>query len=231
MKLYYTYLVYILSAAFLQANPQTVVNNNITLNTNQNSENNNKLDNKSLQTNEQMQAALQKTFNDAQEMYKNATTSIIDYIKNNKIKCSCITLASFYAYISYQIYTKQQVVDNPSAWSNWYNNYSIEELFAIPGEKLGGELLHEIQSRYADPENPTNFIYSLVQFSKILQAEIDALEDQKTIYTWIQRMHCNQIFFIDNNAITEIQTKIHKVLFLKHIFTTWYATYKIERNS
>jgi len=220
MKLYYTYLVYILSIPFLQAETPII---NVTVSQSTSNDLNVK--------NEQTQKAWNVFYDDQQQVYQNIKTSIMNYIKNNKIQCSCITLSSIYAYISYQIYTNQKVAKDPASWSNWYNNYTIEELFSIPGEKIGNELLHEIQTRYADPDNPTNFIYSLVQFSKIIQTEIEALENQIKIYSWLQTAHCFQIFFVDADAITKIQTKIHKILFLKHIFATWYATYKIERNS
>ena len=178
-----------------------------------------------------MQESLQNILNNQIESCKDFATNIVAYMYKNKIKCACVGLTTIYAYISYLIYSKHQVIAAPLSWCNWHNGCTFEEFLTIPADKTGAELLHEIQSRYADPEDPTNFIYSLVQFTKALQNEIEKLEELMTIYTWLEKTKCSHLFFVDTITISTTQAKLHKLLFIKHVFATWYATYKIEKNN
>lgn len=189
-----------------------------------------KTNNEVLQFNEQSQKTIQEYISHQMESCKGIMASITNFIGNNKIKCTCAGIAALYSYIGYQIYNRQQILTTASSWNSWRNNCSFEEFMSYPAQNIGDDLIYEIQTRYADPENPTNFIYSLVEFSKKLAYEIKNTEELLTIYTWLERVRCSHLFFVDAATIATAQAKLHKLLFIKHIFATWYASYKIEKN-
>ena len=237
MKLQYTYLILFFTSYLAQAEPGNKdVNVNVNLNLNQNQSSgqttttSNDLQQLSSQKQTSIQDSLQNLYNDQMQKCHGSAMSLLAFIGNNKIKCTCATLAAIYTYTMYQIYTNQQIMNDPASWCNWRNDLQIEKLLEASSEKTGLELLHEIQSRYADPTNPTNFIYSLVQFIRILQDEIEQLEKLKNLCSWIDAAGCSRLFFIDATTMATIQAKMHKILFIKHIFATWYATYKMDRN-
>lgn len=184
-----------------------------------------------IQTNQHSQINIQQTLSNQLDACKGIIASIITYVGNNKIKCSCAGLATLYSYIAYQIYSRDQIMNAPTSWANWHNGCTFEEFMSFPASSSGSDLLQEVQTRYADPDNPTNFIYSLVEFTKTLQGDIKNAEELVTIYSWLDKAQCAHLFFIDSSVIAAAQAKLHKLLFIKHIFATWYASYKIEKNS
>ncbi len=162
---------------------------------------------------------------------RGATTSFVDLLQANKLKTICMTILSSYTYISYQIYRANLIINDPNSWSNWNSSRSLNDLFATSQTKLESDLLFSIQTRYVHPVNPTDFIYSIVQASNSLQDEIKILQEQISRYQWINRCRCPEIFFITAQDLESLQEKHRKLLFLKHIFSSWCANYKIEKNS
>lgn len=252
MKIYYIYLI-VLSCAYIMTAegdpnqimphvnvyPQINVNPDIKINLTQTQS----TDQKTGMVNEQTQSSvhnlsqmsiqesLQNFYETQTQACHNVYSNITTYLKNNKIKSSCALISTMYGYIAYQIYIRELVVKATTSWSNWRNHCNFEEFLAIPCQQAGGELLQEIQQRYADPTNPTNFIYSLVQFTQAIDHEILVLEEQMTIYTWLNTAKCSHLFFVDAVTIANTQAKLHKLLFIKHVFSAWCAMYKIEKNS
>lgn len=139
-----------------------------------------------------------------------------------------ITAAVVYSYLLYQIYQADSIIKNNNSWSYLYNNYSLEQLCALPEKSLESDLLFNIQVKYVDPINPTNFIYSLVQASNSLHKEIKLLEKQIQQYQWLERLYCMSLFFIDQKILHSTEEKYKKLCFIKHVFDTWCAKYKID---
>lgn len=158
------------------------------------------------------------------------STSTITWINNNKIKTISAGLLITYSYIFYQIYQANLIINSPDSWSNWHNNRSLEDLFAIPQNKLESDLLFSIQTRYVHPVNPTDFIYSIVQSSISFNKEMQVLEDQILRYQRLKQCQSLPFFFIDAQELALLQDKHKKLSFIKHIFTSWCATYKIDKN-
>jgi len=235
MKLQYIYLILLSTSLITCTEPTNKdFNVNLNINMNQNQDATNAQATHQFQSSQQKQINtqdfLQNLYHEPLQKSHESIVSVWEYITHNKIKCSCAAIIALYAYTAYYIYTTEQQANNSSAWCNWQNHTSIETFLTLPTKETGRQLLHEIQSRYADPENPTNFIYSLVQFIKILEEEIEQLKNLKDLYLWIEFTGCSRLFLIDAKSIATIQEKLHKTLFIKHIFATWYANYKIDKN-
>jgi len=176
----------------------------------------------------------QKLYEYAQQYFqqsKENTTSLLSWIQDNKIKTLGLSSALLYGYISYKIYQANQIINHPQSWSNWHNSNNLEDLFATPQNKLEADLLFAIQTRYVHPTNPTDFIYSLVQSSASLQQEVQTLQEQITLYQWLQTCHCMPLFFINPQELAILQDKQRKLSFIKHLFASWCANYKIDKNS
>jgi len=169
------------------------------------------------------------TLQDQQKKWQGSLTDILTWIHNNKIKSICIGGVSMYSYILYQIHRSNQIINDQSSWVNWKNFMTIDDLFVIAEKELERELIHAIQSRYVHPVNPTDSIYSMVQFSKTIQQEIELLHQQITLYQWIETIHASKLFFIDIADLIKLHDKYKKLNFIKHIFISWCATCKIEK--
>ncbi len=152
-------------------------------------------------------------------------------MQNNSLKTTGVGLLFLYGCINYQIYQSNLIINNPQSWSNWHHGRSLEDLFATPQSALETDLLFAIQTKYVHPINPTDFIYSLMQSSIGLNKEMQIIQDQIWIYTWLQTCYCMPAFFTNPEELAVLQEKHRKLAFIKHLFASWCATYKIERNS
>ena len=149
---------------------------------------------------------------------------------DHAIELLCSALLASYSYIAYQMYAANQIIFDQLAWSNWQGDKKLEELFAIPQATLESELLFAFQHSYIDQQHPTDFMYSLVQSSISLNYEIAIVKLQIDRYQWIAACQCSRFFFINADSIAILQDKYKKLLFMKYIFASWCAHYKIEQH-
>lgn len=159
-----------------------------------------------------------------------ASVDMTGWAANNKIKTTACAILLCYSIIAYQIYQANMIINDTNSWSNWHNSRSLEDLFTTPQNKLEADLLFEIQTRYVHPVNPTDFIYSLVQSSISLNKEIKTLDQQISRYQLIAKCGCMPIFFIETQDLVSLQEKHRKLGFIKYIFSSWCANYKIDKN-
>lgn len=162
--------------------------------------------------------------------YKDTATNIFVWMQDNKIKTGVIGLFAIYSSVYYQIYQANLIIDDINSWSNWNYNMSLENLLNCQKNKLESDLLFEIQTRYVHPVHPTDFIYPLVEASKSLEKELQTVQEQIVRYQWIENCACMTLFFIDENERDRLKEKLRKLLFTKHLFASWCASYKIDKN-
>ena len=175
-----------------------------------------------------------KIYDFYEQQLKNAqgmSNGIAGWIQNNKLQSASIGLLCCYSSIFYQIYRSNLSINDPNSWSNWHNGSSLEDLLATPQARLESDLLFAIQTRYVHPENPTDFIYSLVQSSNSLSHEMSILQDQISRYKWLETCYCMPLFFTNTQELSILQEKHRKLSFIKHLFASWCAAYKIDKNS
>lgn len=175
-----------------------------------------------------------KLYRFLEEQSKNASIAsddILAWIQNNKIKTGCATLVVVYGCIAAQIYRANATLNDPDSWSNWHHGATLEDLFATPQHQLESDLLFAIQTKYVHPVNPTDFIYSIVQSSQSLKEEIKIVQDQIWRYELIEQCSCLPLFFIQAQDVQDIKNRHRKLLFMQHLFASWCAHYKIEKNN
>ena len=153
------------------------------------------------------------------------------WTSSNTLEIIAAGIVTSYGCIAYQMYAANQIIFDPLAWSNWQGNTSLEQLFTIPQATLEADILYTFQHRHIDICNPTDFMYSLVQSAISLQHEIYVIQAQIVRYEWIAKCRSLRLFFIKDDALEILKEKHKKLLFMKHIFASWCARYKIEKNS
>ncbi len=162
---------------------------------------------------------------------ENSLNSFLNWITDHQIVVAGGVVVTLYSSIFYEIYKVDQVLNDPLAWSNWHNNKKLEDFFTLPAAQLEADLLYAFQHRYIDVTNPMDFMYSLSQSALALDKEIELVHQQLARYQWIERSRCSRLFFVSADAIASLQEKQRKLAFLKHIFSSWCAHHKIEKNS
>ena len=129
------------------------------------------------------------------------------------------------------IHKNYTIINDPSSWSNWHYGQSLQDLFATPQSVLESDLLFAIQTKYVHPINPTDFIYSIVQSSLSLKEEIKIVEQQIWYYQWLAKCQILPLFFLTTQELEDLKEQHRKLLFMQHIFASWCAHYKIDKNN
>ncbi|MGZ6250578.1 MAG: hypothetical protein ACXWL2_00965 [Candidatus Chromulinivorax sp.] len=176
------------------------------------------------------QKQLNDIFQERLNLIKKNSEQASDWVQSHKIISVSLFCSTIYGYLFYQIYTANQIINDPNAWCNWNYKRTIDDLFVIPQKQLESEILFAVQNRYVDKENPINFIYSIVQVLQAIQEETLVLQNQINRYDLILKCYCNNIFFITQQDLIDLQEKQRKLSFIKHILTSWCASYKIDKN-
>lgn len=157
--------------------------------------------------------------------------SLKTYLAEHKAAVTGCLLLSCYATLWQQIYAAEKMLVAPDAWATWQSNISTKNLLGQPQQAIGHELITEIQQRYIDHNNPTDFLHPLITFSNQLHQEINALEKLQTIYSWIHRCYCNKLFFLSQKHQQELESKAHRLYFIKHVFISWCTEYKLHQHN
>ena len=173
---------------------------------------------------------LQEFYEQQRQYYQQSEYSWIDWLQNHKLITIGISISMLYGYIGWQRYQTHLIIKNPASWSCWRQDQSIEDLCTVSQKQLQADLLCTMQNRYVHPINQTDCIYSLTESSISLNKEIETIQQQITLYTWLDRCKCLHLFFMSLQDLEILQEKYRKLCFMKHIFASWCAQYKIDKN-
>ncbi len=144
--------------------------------------------------------------------------------KRHKKKIILYSAGTSYALISCLIIQGNIFMRKSSIWSAWKKQLSMEELFAIPHDQLGKELVHAIQQRHVNVQNPTDHITPLVRFVQAVDQEMKVLNRYLILATGIRRCRLIRIFPTNNQKIEQAQELKQRLGFVKHTFISWAAT-------
>ena len=121
-------------------------------------------------------------------------------------------------------------LERTDTWASWRLDTPVDLLITIPQTELAKELILEIQRRYSNAQNPTDFISPLIAFVQAIDAEIVMIKQYAGIYRWITRLHLQAVFPINQKQFNLLGEKYKKLIYLKNIFLSWAAEYKINHN-
>ncbi len=156
--------------------------------------------------------------------YKNGAFNFLQLNKGKIILYflggSYITLCSFLFYQNYYF-------NHTDLWGTWKGDLSFAQLCEIPQQKLSSELLHEIQKRYINKNNPTDFLSPLVEFMNTIEYETKQIERYIFLTNWLKRLRLVIIVPTNEKKMQKTQQLLERVHFVKHIFLSWAADYKL----
>lgn len=138
-----------------------------------------------------------------------------------------VTTIGTYAYLWYQLYDARALLKDQQAWCNWKDHIDIDRFLLCNHNEMSKELLLDIQERYINNQNPSDYIVPLVSFLAIIEKEKQALE---TYLWWSKKFitsYARFIFPIDNECIKLASQALTRLKCIKKIFVTCLA----ERNT
>lgn len=121
-------------------------------------------------------------------------------------------------------------LEQPDIWSSWRPETPLDALLAIPQQELAKELILEIQRRYSNAQNPTDFISPLIAFIKAIDSEILIIKQYAEVYQWITKFHLQSALPINQKLFDQLVENNRKLIYLKNVFLSWAAEYKISHN-
>lgn len=161
---------------------------------------------------------------------KGAAEHTYAYCINNKKNMGLFCAVVGYGYIFYQLFAGHYYLVNATRWAMWKQGVSFALLRAQPEEEISQELLLEIQQRYLNIENPTDFLTPLVLFLQAVEEEIKKTTYYSTVYHWLNRCYCLKLFPINYAQLRMAREKKERLMYLKYILQLWIARHNIQAN-
>lgn len=160
---------------------------------------------------------------------------IPDSIKNNAASWAAHVgrnylwygIGSAYAFICAALIRGNFYCNNDERWARWKQQLTTEELYAIPQPQLAKDLVVEIQRRYLNAANPTDYLTPLVRFMADVDSEATYLTRYLQIARAIRRCKLMIIFPINDGKIEQVQILQQRLQFVKHIFVSWATTHNV----
>ena len=101
-------------------------------------------------------------------------------------------------------------LERTDTWASWRLDTPVDLLITIPQTELAKELILEIQRRYSNAQNPTDFISPLITFIQTIEAEIVKIKQYADVYRWITNLHLQSAFPINQKQFNLLGRKIQK---------------------
>lgn len=150
--------------------------------------------------------------------------SLFKWVILHKKRIMLYSAGVSYVLISILLIRGYLFIRRTETWASFKKHLSMEELLALPQDQLGKELIHTIQQRHVNTQNPTDHITPLVRFVQAVDQEMKCLNQYLMIATIIQRCRLMWIFPINRNILEQARELKQRLLFVKHIFISWTAT-------
>jgi hypothetical protein len=150
--------------------------------------------------------------------------SAADWCSQNKKKIMKYGAVSIYLMISIVLIQGALFIRKQTTWASWKKQLSMEELLALSQDQLGRELVHAIQQRHMNVQNPTDHITPLVRFVQEVDQEMKTLNRYLILATAIRRCRLIWIFPTNNQKIEFAQELKQRLMFVRHTFISWAAT-------
>ena len=141
-----------------------------------------------------------------------------------------VGLTTAYGYLWYRLHQARKLLSNPESWSCWKHHIEIDTLEQCSHDDLSRDLLTDIQERYINPANPTDFIMPLSSFLPIVEKEKLALEFYMWWSTQIIACHLQRFFPVDKHYKDIARNALRRLKFIKNLFVVWWAHYNSHTN-
>jgi len=152
-------------------------------------------------------------------------------VSGHKYKLIGTSIVGTYTYLLYKALRGNSYLAQDDSWFSWEKELSMGQLLSIPQKELAQRLLTQVQHRYLNAANPTDFLSPLINFMRDIEAEINQLRIYNRIYKWTETINLSNILPFNKKRFKNIQEKIQRLLYFKNIFSSWVAHYKMVRNT
>jgi len=149
--------------------------------------------------------------------------------KNRYLLGASLALGGYIVACNYTVQANK-FLERTDTWASWHNEITTEQLMAMNHKELAKELIVEIQRRYSNPQNPTDFISPLIAFVQTIDKEIALLKSYRTYFIWVQKLHLQAALPIQQKLLYKADDSYKKIIHIKNIFLSWAADYKINHN-
>ncbi len=153
-----------------------------------------------------------------------------ELIGNHKYQLMGCSLVAGYGYLFARVLADHWFVRSNDTWSSWKKDKKIEELQRSPLQPLRNELIHDIQIDHVSSPDPINASAPLAEFMKRIESEINRINGYLKISTILQRTRLLLIFPTNSATIELAHKKLKRAQFIKQLFVSWAAEYKMQHN-
>lgn len=162
--------------------------------------------------------------------YKEWQTSTRNFLFAKRYSLALACVLGGYIYSCYVIVQANKYLALTDTWACWRNDVPLETLIAIPQAELAKELILDIQRRYSNPQNPTDFLNPLIIFIQTIDQEIAMTKKLNSVNSFITKLHLDFILPVNKKLFDSVGNKYKKLIYLKNLFLSWAAEYKINHN-
>jgi hypothetical protein len=162
--------------------------------------------------------------------FKDWQSKTSSFLFNQRYLVAASLLFGGYVYTCSYIMKANKYLERTDTWIGWRADMPFDILVTIPQNELAKDLILEIQRRYSNIQNPTDFISPLIIFIQNIYAEINTIKQYISIYEVMTKLHIQKLLPIDQKHFGTLNEKYKKLLYLKNIFLSWAAEYKINHN-
>ena len=134
-------------------------------------------------------------------------------------------LAISYIYIYSILYKAKQVMTSKHSWCNWKHPLTFSQILQTPRKELVEELLNDIQTRYQNIKNPTDYVFPMNTFLKELQKEQRRLKRYQKTMKILKKTTCIRIFFVKDLSPL-IESRLEKLTYLNSLFFDWSQSFR-----
>ncbi len=151
------------------------------------------------------------------------------WLKKNKYKIIRYSILGCYVTIWLLLLSSHYYLNQPDSWSHWQAGIPFTELCTRPQQLLQQELIFDIQKRYINKQNPTDFMSPFVTFLNRINTEEKYVDRYLTMFSGINRLYSRRLFLINEKKIKKIELRKQRLTFVKQVFLSWAAEYNINQ--
>lgn len=148
--------------------------------------------------------------------------------RKNSYKITFTTIAGLYSALYYELLKLERYIQSSDRWCNWKTEADTTTLLGYKQQDLASMLLLEIQHRYTDNDNPTEFVRPLIDFMSSITREIEKIKLYKDCMQFLKRWRIEKLLWLDRTLPDKSIDLLQRVTYLKSTFLSWAAEYKIN---
>ena len=155
---------------------------------------------------------------------------LYQWLNKNKYKIIPYSICSWYVGTWLLLLSSHYYFNQTGLWSDWQSTMSFAQLCVKPEQLLQQELIFDIQRRYVNQQNPTDFINPLVTFLSKINSEEKYINCYITLLNGINSLRLARLFLISEKKIKEIKLRKQQLTFVRELFLSWIAEYNINQS-